>query len=297
MKKIFFTVFITGVLMVYTAGCNKIRIPMEPVIHTKTATPVLSTLTMTPTATQSQVVSPTISATVTETGTLLPTSSETLTYTVTPTVTETATVTDTGTKLPSATETVTHTVTPSSTETPVIFSVDNFETGIDSWTTAKDGGSLSTVRTGIVRSANPSYGSYALGVTGEAWAEIGSNPYTGFTSMQKTFTTKDLSSYISFDFAAAEKITFSPIGPVSYTAGIMSGANIIVAAMTVPTTTMTNYTIPLSSFSLPSGATGYTVASVLANADGVIFEVAMQPSALDAWVGYELYFDNVEFKQ
>jgi hypothetical protein len=176
--------------------------------------------------------------------------------------------------------------------------VDDFESGVNTWTSAKDAGSLSHANAGIVGSANPSYGAYALGVTGEAWAETGSSPYTGFSSFAKTFASADLSAYTSFDFSIAENITFVPYygGPVTYKVRIQSGSNSIEAVTTAATGVMTNRSIMLSSFALPSGATGYTVASVLANADTVAFEVSIQSSYYNDWIGYEIYLDNIEFK-
>jgi hypothetical protein len=181
---------------------------------------------------------------------------------------------------------------------PSVYIVDDFEPGTDNWTTAKDGGSLSNIRTGIVGSPNAGlYGSYALGVTGEAWAETGS--YFGFSAAQKTFGPADFSSYATLDLAASEKITFTPLygGSVVYKVKIKSGANLIETTIPAPTASMANISLPLTGFALPSGAVGYTAASVLANADGIIIEVDMVSGVLNDWVGYEIYLDNIEFKK
>lgn len=226
----------------------------------------------------------------------MPTATTGNTATITPTWTQSEVVSAT----PTATITETLTVSPTFTETQPPYVVDNFESGTDTWTTSKDAGTLSFVNTGITGSTNSIlYGSYALGVTGEAWAETGSAPYAGFTMIQKSFGPADLSAYVTMDFAVSEIVTFTPVygGPVTYKAMIKSGANVIEYVMTAPGPVMAQRSLPLSGFVLPSGASGYTAASVIANADAVAFEVSITSSTLNDWIGYSIFIDNVEFRK
>lgn len=212
------------------------------------------------------------------------------TATTTPTITPTAT----------ESEVVSPTVSATTTATSQAYVVDDFESGTDNWTVFKDAGSLSNVHTGIVGSSNPAlFGAYALGVTGEAWAETGSAPYAGFSGIEKTFGPVDVSSYAALNFAVGEKITFIPYygGPVTYTIQLKSGPNIIESSTSSLPSVMTNQASPLSGFTLPAGATGYTAASVLASVDAVVFMVSISSSVLNDWIGYEIYFDNIEFSK